>query len=306
MFLTGFSDEAGIDVATQLKATTALGWQFIESRSINGKDLATVSDAEFELFASALNDAKIKVNCFGSAIANWKRSPRNDEDFQLSKQDLLTAIPRMQKLGTKMVRAMSFKLDGNEQFDSPELEKIIFKKVNELAKICEDAGIIYGHENCMNYGGQSHIHTLRLLGKITSPAFKLIFDTGNPVFTLRRIGIPPFPLQSAWEFYRNIKEYVYYVHIKDCTADILPSGEIIKTFTFAGEGCGDVRAIIIDLLKNGYNGGFSIEPHLATIFHESDNKEDNDTKKQRSLDTYIEYGTKFERLLVECQFEAKR
>lgn len=121
----------------------------------------------------------------------------------------------MKKLGTDIVRGMSFKILDVATFDSPELEKTIFGKVSQLVKICEDAGIIYGHENCMNYGGQSHVHTLRLLENIKSPAFKLIFDTGNPVFTFNRIGPRPRKLQDAFEFYRNVREFIYYVHIKD-------------------------------------------------------------------------------------------
>ena len=48
MFLTGFADEAGGDFSVQIKATCELGWKFIESRGINGKNLATLSDEEFE------------------------------------------------------------------------------------------------------------------------------------------------------------------------------------------------------------------------------------------------------------------
>ena len=48
MFLTGFADEAGSDFATQIRATKELNWKFIETRNINGKNLATLTDAEFD------------------------------------------------------------------------------------------------------------------------------------------------------------------------------------------------------------------------------------------------------------------
>ena len=41
MFLTGFADEAGWELSTQIKATKELGWKYIESRGINKKNLAT-------------------------------------------------------------------------------------------------------------------------------------------------------------------------------------------------------------------------------------------------------------------------
>ncbi len=300
MYLTGFADEAGKDIDTQIKATLELGWENIELRSIGDKNLASISDVEFEDVYEKLKIAGIKINCFGSNIANWGKSPRSEEDFESSIKELKNAIPRMQRLGTKLVRGMSFKILEDERFDSPELERIIFKKLNVLVKICEDAGIIYGHENCMNYGGQSHIHTLRLLENIKSDNFKLIFDTGNPVFTFRRIGSEPYTLQNAFEFYKNICEHIYYVHIKDGIAiEMKENYERPQTrFTFAGEGSGFVHQIVADLLKNGYDGGFSIEPHVATVFHDHDNQTDKELSALRKYETYIKYGQDFKKLLL--------
>ncbi len=305
MYLTGFADEAGKDIDTQIKATLELGWENIELRAVGEeKNLATISDEEFETMYEKLETAGVKINCFGSGIANWNKSPRSEEDFEASIKELKDSIPRMQKLGTKIVRGMSFKILDDERFDSPELEKIIFKKVNHLVKMCEDAGIIYGHENCMNYAGQSHIHTLRLIENVRSDNFKLIFDTGNPVFTFRCIGTEPYALQNAWEFYKNVSEYIYYVHIKDgITTEMKEGYERPETrFTFAGEGSGFVRQIVTDLLKNAYDGGFSIEPHVATVFHEEDDKENKELTAVRKYETYIKYGKGFEKPLKDCGF----
>lgn len=304
MFLTGFADEAGKAIDIQIKATKALGWHNIELRAAGDKNLATMSDAEFDEMQSKLNESGIKINCFGSGIANWSKSPTDEKDFNESIKELQDAVPRMQKLGTRLVRGMSFKILSAAGFDAPELEKIIFKKVSSLVKICEDAGIIYGHENCMNYGGQSHVHTLRLLENIKSDNFKLIFDTGNPVFTFNRIGKRPHKLQDAFEFYRNVREFIYYVHIKDGIAEEPKDDETRPDtkFTFAGEGGGRVRDILTDLKKDGYDGGFSIEPHVQTVFHEKDSKDDSELAALRKFETYVEYGKRFEKLLSECGY----
>ncbi len=303
MYLTGFADEAGADLATQIEATKRLGWRWIETRNIGEKNLASLSDAEFEEVEAALAASGIGFNCYGSRIANWQRAPRSDEDFEASRKELVDALPRMKKLGIKLVRGMSFKLTGDEQFDSPELEKIIFRKVGELVKICADNGIVYGHENCMNYGGQSPVHTLRLIENIDSPNFRLIFDTGNPVFTYWRLGEQPYKTQNAWEFYKQIREFIAYIHIKDGFGTIEADGKISQVYTFAGEGEGHVRAILTDLHKSGYDGGFSIEPHMATVFHDTDNSGDDEVKKVRKMETYVEYGKRFEKLLAECGYQ---
>ena len=227
MFLTGFADEASRDLKEQIRATEELGWNFIETRSIGGKSLGTLSDAEFDEVLEILSGTRVRFNCYGSAVANWSRSPRSDADFEASRKELLTAVPRMHKLGIKMIRGMSFRRAADETFDNPDLEKVIFAKIKELVRICEGEGIIYGHENCMNYGGQSWHHTLRLLENINSDHFQLIFDTGNPTFNFSRLGPKPYKLQSSWEFYSNVREFVTYVHIKDANCEVMPDGSVV-------------------------------------------------------------------------------
>lgn len=301
MFLTGFTDEACEDIAGQIAVTKELGWSNIELRNADGKMLGTMTDEEFDKAYEALSEAGVHINCYGSAVANWSRHPRSDEDFEASKKELLTAIPRMHKLGCKMVRGMSFLVPTDEPGDSPALEKIIFAKVNELVKICEDNDIIYGHENCMNYGGMSHVHTLRLLDAVKSPAFTLIFDTGNPTFNYRQLGLKPYPLQSSWEFYSNVKQFISYVHIKDATA--LPPADGSRPqarFTFAGEGCGDIRAILKDLKESGYDGGISMEPHVGSVFHDPNGNPNSPEAKKFRHDIYIKYCHHFEQLMRDC------
>ena len=304
MFLTGFADEASKDLREQISATQALGWSNIEARFIGEKFMAFLSDEEFEEACQLLEENSIQINCYGSGVANWGKDPWKEEDFELSKKELLLAIPRMKRLGTKMIRGMSFKVPGPECYDSADYEKNIFSKVNELVQICADNGILYGHENCMNYGGQSYIHTLRLVENIKSDAFKLIFDTGNPVFNFHRVGDMPFHLQDAWEFYTNVREFIHYVHIKDCVSSVQEDGSVQTTYTYAGEGNAKIPAILTDLFKHGYDGGFSIEPHVAVVFHDTENKEDAELLKKRRFETYVDYGKRFEVLLKECKAKA--
>lgn len=294
MYYTGFADEAGNSIDVQIKATLALGWSNIESRGVDGVNLTDVSDREFDQVCEKLEAADVHINCFGSAIANWSRDPRSEEDFQYSVEALRRAIPRMHRLGTNIIRGMSFAVVQDEEPDSPELEAIIFGKVRHLVRMCEEAGVLYLHENCMNYGGMSHEHTLRLLDNIRSPSLKLVFDTGNPVFTYRRLGPKPYRKQSSWEFYTNVREWIHYVHIKDGryireSDGIFPEVE----YTLPGEGDGDVERIVRDLLQSGYDGGFSIEPHLAVVYHEGSAQSADEVR----YNNYVEYGRRFVQLV---------
>ena len=47
------------------------------------------------------------------------------------------------------------------------------------------------------------------------------------------------------------------------------------------------------LLASGYDGDFSIEPHMAVVFHDVSVL----ASEQARLENYVEYGRRFERML---------
>jgi sugar phosphate isomerase/epimerase len=163
----------------------------------------------------------------------------------------------------------------------------------------QDAGLTPLHENCMNYGGMGWPFTLRLLENV--PGLKLVFDTANPVNTDDYAKPPPRAKQSSWEFYRHVHEHVAYVHIKDARFVAEQPGAIFPKaeHVWPGEGQGDVRRILKDLLARGYDGGISIEPHLAVVFHDASVK----SPEQVRYDNYVEYGRRLMRLLDDIRRE---
>ena len=110
MFHSGISDEAGTDLATQIKAHKELGWSHIELRNVDGESFAEVDDATFDRIKGALDEAGLQVSCFASPIANWatKITDPLDRDMAILK----TSIPRMQAMGTQFIRVMSWNNDG--------------------------------------------------------------------------------------------------------------------------------------------------------------------------------------------------
>ena len=286
--LTGFADEAGTSLDVQIKATKELGWHDIESRAIDKQNIHDLSDADFDRAAATLEASGIKVNCFGSAIMNWQHEI--DGDFAVTLEEVNRAIPRMQRLGTKMIRVMSYAVrknpDGSDAADQMAEER--FRRMREVKKMFDAADITMVHENCMNYGGMSIHHTLEMLEKV--PHLRLVFDTGNPVFTDDRDAPQPYPKQSSWEFYKAVKEHIAYVHIKDGKWNPETKG---CNFTYAGDGDGDVERIVRDLVVSGYQGMISIEPHIGTVFHEKD----SGTSEEARYRSYVEYGQRFMKML---------
>ena len=291
MYLTGFADEAAKDIDGQIRATKELGWENIESRTINGVQMTDISDAEFDVVYGKLQDAGVKINCFGSAVCNWGK--KIDEPFDSSLAEARRAIPRMQRLGTKLIRIMSFAVLKDRESDD-QMEEERFKRLRELQKMFTDVGITPVHENCMNYGGMGWTYTLKLLENV--PGLKLVYDTGNPVTAFDRTKPKPWPRQSSWEFYSHVKEHVAYVHIKDGWHDEETDKDV---FTYPGEGKGDVRRIVKDLIANGYDGGFSIEPHMAVVFHDAS----GETEAEAQYAIYVEYGRRMGRMVSEIKAE---
>jgi len=299
MYLTGFADEAADDIIGQIRVTKLLGWENIEAREVNGKTISNLREDEFEYVEQKLQKAQIKVNCLASTIANWKKTvqcPLEDDLIEVRR-----IIPRMKKLKTNMIRIMSYAPLRDKKGDilKDQQEEEVFRRLNTICQIFAGEGIVPVHENCMTYGGMSWQNTLKLLNHI--PTLKLVFDTGNPVALAAECGekdrVPPDRI--SWDFYQHVREKVVYVHIKDVIYD---SDNHRVTYTYPGEGQANIREILKDLLKHGYDGGLSIEPHMEVVFHDSSQK----STDQARFENYVNYGHHLIKLLEDIYWTKEK
>jgi sugar phosphate isomerase/epimerase len=291
MIYTGIGDEAGDSIDAQIQATLELGWQHIEARNVlvpghPKTNLHDLPDPTFDRVVEQLEQAGVTVYCFGSTIMNWAKTVQTP--FETTLAEVRRAIPRMQRLGTKLVRIMSFKPGDDEDRIPPE----VFERVREVTRMFLDAGLQPVHENCMNYGGMSAQHALELLEQV--PGLQWVFDTANPVFNPDRSLSRPWPRQDPWEFWTQIRDHVTHIHVKDATWNPAKND---ADYNWPGEGQGHVRQILQDALARGYDAALSIEPHLAVVFHDASVKSDADAMHQ----SYVEYGQRLMRLVDEIR-----
>lgn len=295
MYFSGITDEAGDSIDTQIAATKALGWRHLELRrvAVDGRPGGAIHDVpedDFDRIAGRILDAGLQVSCFSSAIANWGKSIL--DPFDTSIEEARRCIPRMKKLGCRMVRIMSFQLikDADGQILPPEQQhpEERFRRVRQIHAMFTQEGLIPVHENCMNYGGMGWTMTLELLEAV--PGLALVFDTGNPVFALDFTRPAPRPRQDALEFYRRVRPHIAYVHIKDGRWNAARND---CDFTFPGEGDGHVAEILADLKASGYDGGISIEPHMSTVFHAANQAA---VPEKSRIVGFIEYGRRLQAL----------
>lgn len=292
-YFSGIGDEAANRIDDQIRALKELGWNALEARGVEVAgfpkgNIHDIPDEAFDHLVQKVTAAGIRVNCFGSAIANWGK--KIDQPGESSLAEARRAIPRMIRLGTKYVRIMSFAVTPDGDQNSPER----FKRLREITKMFLDQGLQPVHENCMNYGGMGWPFTLELLENV--PGLKLVFDTGNPLFNEDRSKPKPWPKQDPWEFYLNVKPFIEHVHVKDV---IWNTARNDADYVMPGEGHGRVRDILKDLIASGYSGAISIEPHVAVVFHDT-NVKAND---QQMFDSFVEYGRKLMHLVDDINIE---
>lgn len=280
IFFSGIADEAGQDIATQIRAQQELGWNHIELRMVDGTNATQLSDDDFDSVFEAVTEAELHVSCFGSAIANWARPITCD--IEIDRADLRQAIPRMQRFNCPFIRVMSYPNDAEHPLTERDWRNEAIERMKYLASMAEDGGVILVHENCSGWGGMSAENSNILLGEVDSPALKVVFDTGNPV----TYG------QNSWDYYQAVADDIAYVHIKDARQ---VAGE--DEYVYCGDGDGYVREIIGDLIVTGYAGGLSIEPHLAAVIHTGEST-DNSDELYRS---YTEYGRRLMALVTSLQ-----
>ena len=283
--LTGFADEAGRDLDAQIRATKTLGWSAISCRMVDGVNLHELQQEKFDAVADRLDAEGIQVPEFGSLIANWGK--KISSDFEITLAEIGRAIPRMKRLGTKLIRVMSY---AQEPWGEDQQEPERFRRLREIVKRFEDEGLTAVHENCMNWGGFSAEHTLRLVDEV--PGLKLVFDTGNPLFQRDRSKGEPYPWQDPWEFWTKVREHVVHIHIKDCISPTVDGVEPV--YTMPGEGDAKIPEILGDAKSRGYAGWVAIEPHVATVFHVKDQSQ---VDWQQCFDSYVEYGRRMEKIV---------
>lgn len=270
----GIGDEAGPEPEVQLSALHRLGWTALELRTVHGRAVSDLDERSFDALAGQLAAARTEVVCVDSRIANWGRPVSGP--FEQDLEELRALAPRCSALGTRYVRVMSYP-DGG--FAEEEWRRRVLARMTELAQVAEQHGLVLLHENCHGWAGTRAERMLELIGHVDSPALRLLFDIGN--------GVPHG--YDAQELLSAVLGHVEHVHIKDAVRG--EDGEV--TYTLPGRGEAGVAECLTALLRSGWRGTWSIEPHTRLRPHDG-----TDTRAGDGADAFVEYGRALERLVA--------
>lgn len=241
--ISGFADEIGLRLSTQLKVVNALGMKYVCLRTINGKSIAkyTVSEAEKKL-VPALKEAGIGVSSLGSPIG--KVNIDDDAAFKAQLKQLDTLCKICKVLNCKYIRIFSFFVPQDK--DPAIYKDEVLSKLRQFVEIAEKNKIILLHENEKDIYGDTASRCRIIFDEIKSDYLKAAFDSANFV----QCG------ENALEAYKLLKDKVVYIHIKDA---VKGDGENVV----CGTGDGQIPEVLRCAFENGYNGFLTLEPHLV-------------------------------------------
>ncbi len=238
--ISGFSDEISADINTQFEALSRLGMEYFEPRGIDGKNISTLTEDETKALLSKMKEYGIKASSIGSPVGKIDISEDFCPHFEMFKN--VVAIAKVLK--AKYIRIFSF---YNKEEWNEESRNEVMSRLRAFIDYAKEKDVVLLHENEKDIYGETIDTCLELMEELYCENFKAVFDPANFV----QAG------QDTKKAYDVLKPYIAYMHIKDCTKD----GDIVP----AGDGDGNVEYILDDLLKNGYDGFISLEPHLGSF-----------------------------------------
>lgn len=272
--LGGIGDEAALGIADQIAVHRRLGWRHLELRSVDGTAVADLPEHRVAEVAELVAAAELSVPCVDSRIGGWARPVTCPFETELAELDAVALAAN--RLGARYVRVMSYPNDG---LPEAAWEKETLRRLRRLTARAADHGVVLLHENCSGWAATSPERAVALLTEVDSPHFRQLFDIGNPVAH----GYDGLGYLTA------VLPWVDHVHVKDA----LPAtGSADTVFTGPGEGAARLAECLTALLRSGYPGVLSIEPHVAVLPHAGRRAD-----PEQVLARYLDYGARLERWL---------
>lgn len=240
--LSGFADEIDDDFEKQCTVLNRLGIDHIELRSAWGVNVLDLSEDQVAQARGLLRRHAIEVSSIGSPIG--KIAIGDDFDEHLARHDI--ALARAAAFEAPYIRLFSFFIPEGEDPDRHRDE--VLRRMDALAARAEGRDVVLLHENEKHIYGDVPRRCVDIVESVGSPVLRLAWDAANFV----QCGVRPFT-----DGYTAVRPHLEYVQVKDALID---TGEVVP----AGEGDGETVETLRALHADGFDGYFSLEPHLQS------------------------------------------
>jgi sugar phosphate isomerase/epimerase len=239
--LSGFIDEISDDFSLQCKIASGLGLRYVEVRSAWGSNILDLDAGQLSKLQETLAEYELKVSSIGSPIGKIFI----DDEFPPHLERMQHGVEVAEILEAPYIRIFSFFIPEGTDPDSRRDE--VLTRMSALADAAADSNVILVHENEKDIYGDIPRRCLDIVTSVSSPKLQLAWDPANFV----QVGVRPFT-----EGYAMLRPHVGYIQIKDA---LLADGTVVV----AGAGDGEVVETIRALRADGFDGFFSLEPHLG-------------------------------------------
>jgi sugar phosphate isomerase/epimerase len=239
--LSGFIDEISDDFSLQCTIAAELGLRYVEVRSAWGTNILDLDDAQLSRVRETLSVYGLRVSSIGSPIGKISI----DDEFPPHLERMRHAVEVAKTLEAPYIRIFSFFIPEGTDPDSRRDQ--VLGRMEDLADVAVDSDVILVHENEKDIYGDIPRRCLDIVTSVSSPKLRLAWDPANFV----QVGVRPFT-----EGYEMLRPHVSYIQIKDA---LLANGTVVV----AGAGDGEVRETVRALQADGFDGFFSLEPHLG-------------------------------------------
>lgn len=239
--LSGFSDEISPDLQEQAALLDELGLSHLELRSAWDTNVLDLDADQLARAEKILDAHGLRVSSIGSPIGKISL----DDDFEAHLDRARHAVEVAHRFGAGYIRVFSFFMRPGSDPDDARDE--VLRRMRALADVAERGGVVMLHENEKEIYGDIPRRCVDVLESVGSPNLRAAWDAANFV----QVGVRPFT-----EGYRAIRPHLEYVQIKDAH---LADGEVCA----AGRGDGEVVQTVRALREDGFDGFFSLEPHLS-------------------------------------------
>lgn len=239
--LSAFADEVSSDLKEQMDVLEAEGVKHIELRGVWGKNVKDLTEDEVTEIRSAISARGFGISAIASPIGKMGIN----DDFHVHLKSFLRCVDIAKALGAKYIRIFSFYMPESE--DPVKYRADVMGKLKILRDVARQERVVLAHENEKHIYGDTGDRCADIMHELASNDFCAIFDPANFVQCRQR------PYEDAFV---KIKGFVRYCHIKDA---MMEDGRVVP----AGEGDGDVKRVLTELIGSGYSGFLSLEPHLS-------------------------------------------
>lgn len=240
--LSAFADEISPDLNEQLATLKSEGISFLDLRGVERTNVLDFSDQQVVRIKKRLVAQGIGV----AAIASPLGKVPIDSPFDAHWQRFERAIALAQIFETSFIRIFSFYPPSHSA--SPEdWRDEVHSRLQAMTERAQEANITLLHENEKGIYGDTIARCVDLLQEGKSSCLQAAFDPANFI----QCGQTPYPTA-----YEQLLPWLRYIHVKDARLD----GSVVA----AGEGVTRWPELLQRLRTDGYDGFFSLEPHLAS------------------------------------------